>query len=87
MDFKIISVKYDGRKDRDREGMMRYISDLQSSGFNNIKLLEPETEKYPSKFKINICLNNLDDFVKLTSCLGTVVFDGSEIIIYDDYIE
>lgn len=87
MNFEVISVDYSGRNEYSREGMVKYLNSLHESGFNNAKLLVPDSDKYPNKFKISITLNDLSEFVKLVSVLGTVVFDGSQITIYDDYIE
>lgn len=87
MNFEVISVDYSGRNEYSREGMVKYINSLHENGFNNAELLVPDSDKYPNKFKISITLNDLSEFVKLTSVLGVVVFDGSYITIYDDYIE
>lgn len=87
MNFEVISVDYSGRDERSRKGMVKYLNSLHKNGFNNAELLVPDSDKYPSKFKISIILNDLSEFVKLTSVLGVVVFYGSHITIYDDYIE
>lgn len=68
--------------------MAKYLDSLHENGFNNAELLVPDSDEYPNKFKISVTLNDLSGFVKLTSVLGVVVvFDGSQITIYDDYIE
>jgi len=87
MNFEVISVDYSGRNEYSREGMIKYLNSLYKNGFNNAELLVPDSDEYPNKFKISITLNDLSEFVKLTSVLGEVVFDGSTITIYDDYIE
>lgn len=87
MDFEVISVEYSGETEYSRKGMAKYLNSLHKNGFNNAELLVPDSDKYPNRFKISITLNDLSEFVKLTSVLGQVVFDGSQIIIYDDYIE
>lgn len=87
MNFEVISVDYSARNEYSREGMIKYLNSLHENGFNNAELLVPDSDKYLSKFKINITLNDLSEFVKLTAILGVVVFDGSQITIYDDYIE
>ena len=87
MNFEVISADYSGRNEYSREGMAKYLNSLHESGFNNAKLVVPDSDEYPNKFKISITLNDLSEFVKLTSVLGIVVFDGSQITIYDDYLE
>ena len=87
MNFEVISVDYSGRNEYSREGMVKYLDSLHENGFNNAELLVPDSDEYPNKIKINITLNDLSEFVKLVSVLGTVVFDGSQITICDDYIE
>lgn len=87
MNFEVISVEYREIDDYSREGMAKYLNSIHENGFNNAELLVPDSDEYPNKFKISIILNDLGEFVKLISVLGKVVFDGSQITIYDDYIE
>lgn len=87
MNFEVISVDYSGRNEYSRKGMVEYLNSLHENGFNNAEILVPDSDKYPNRFKISITLNDLSEFVKLISVLGQVVFDGSQITIYDDYIE
>lgn len=87
MNFEVISVDYSARNEYSREGMAKYLNNLHENGFNSAELLVPDSDEYPNRFKIGITLNDLAEFVKLTSVLGEVVFDGSQITIYDDYLE
>lgn len=59
MDFEVISVDYSGRNEYSREGMVKYLNSLHKNGFNNAELLVPDSDKYLSKFKISITLNDL----------------------------
>lgn len=87
MEFEIISVDYSNRSERSREGVVKYIKELHDNGFNNSELLVPDSDKDPCMFKIKVSLDTMSEFVKLTSVLGEVLFDGRQITIYDSYIE
>lgn len=87
MNFKISSWLSNGRRDNDQKGMTKYLNSLHNGGFDSSELLAPRTETYPSKFYISVTLHSLENLIKLTDILGTVILDGRDITIYDDYIE
>lgn len=87
MKFEVYSVGYSYNKDK----MLEYKESLISAGINVCDFIcpEPEGDKYWQKKDIYIVvdINSAEDFVKIVETVGTVIFDGGNITIYDGFYE
>lgn len=86
MEFQLMSAKY-------WSDFKRVLNDYpQITDEFKVQIIDT-TEEYESgeryvNSEVYITLNTLEDFVKLVDIIDdSVIFNGDEILIYDDYIE
>ena len=86
MEFQLMSANY-------WSDFKRILNDYPQIGNEFIVQIIDTTKEYESgeryvDSEVYITLNTLEDFVKLVDIIDdSVIFNGDEILIYDDYIE
>ena len=86
MEFQLMSARY-------WSDFKRILNDYpQIANEFKVQIIDTTVEDERGKRYINsevyITLNTLEDFVKLVDIIDdSVIFNGDEILIYDDYIE
>ena len=86
MDFQLMSAKYWSDFKRILNDYPQIADEFKVQIIDTTKEYE-SGERYVDS-EVYITLNTLEDFVKLVDIIDdSVIFNGDEILIYDDYIE